>query len=76
MKTISRVSALGLDIAKNSFALHGFDDAGHSVIAKELKQSWIPAFARMTDFVRMFVQNHKPQAASSVSSGIIPSAAM
>jgi len=44
MKTITRVSALGLDIAKNSFAVHGFDDEGHSVIAKELKRGQVLGF--------------------------------
>jgi transposase len=44
MKTITRVSTLGLDIAKNSFAVHGFDDDGHSVIAKELKRGQVLGF--------------------------------
>jgi hypothetical protein len=36
--TNSKIATVGLDFAKNSFALHGFDDAGKTVLTKDLKR--------------------------------------
>jgi transposase len=44
MKTITTVATIGLDIAKNSFSVHGFDDAGHTVLTKDLKRGQVLAF--------------------------------
>lgn len=38
LSTQSGISIIGLDIAKNSFALHGLDDEGRTVLKKELKR--------------------------------------
>ena len=38
------IHTIGLDIAKNSFALHGFDEQGHTVLAKELKRGQMLGF--------------------------------
>lgn len=38
------IATVGLDIAKNSFSVHGFDAAGHTVLAKELKRGQVLAF--------------------------------
>ena len=38
------IHTIGLDIAKNSFALHGFDAGGHTVLVKELKRGQVLAF--------------------------------
>ena len=35
---MTQVSTIGLDIAKNSFAVHGFDAEGKTVLKKELKK--------------------------------------
>lgn len=44
-KTVmSKIATVGLDLAKNSFSLHGFDDAGHTVLAKDLKRSQVLSF--------------------------------
>jgi hypothetical protein len=33
------IHTVGLDIAKNSFSPHGFDEAGNTVLTKELKSA-------------------------------------
>jgi transposase len=33
------ITTIGLDIAKNSFAVHGFDAGGVTVLTKELKRA-------------------------------------
>jgi transposase len=38
------IHTIGLDIAKNSFSLHGFDHEGHTVLAKVLKRGQVLAF--------------------------------
>lgn len=44
-KTVmSKIATVGLDLAKNSFSLHGFDDAGHTVLAKDLKRGQVLSF--------------------------------
>ena len=47
MKTITTVATIGLDIAKNSFSVHGFDDAGITV--PELRCQWIQLPHRGTE---------------------------
>ena len=44
IETITTIKTIGLDIAKTSFAVHGFDDEGHSVVAKALKRGQVLAF--------------------------------
>lgn len=41
---MSKITTIGLDIAKNSFAAHGFDECGKTVLKKELKRGQILAF--------------------------------
>ena len=44
---MSEITTIGLDIAKNSFAVHGFDAEGKTVLKKELKRSQVvPFFAK------------------------------
>jgi transposase len=44
---MTKLTTIGLDIAKNSFAVHGFDAEGKTVLKKELKRSQVvPFFAR------------------------------
>jgi transposase len=38
------IHTIGLDIAKNSFSLHGFDCEGHTVLTKDLKRGQVLAF--------------------------------
>jgi transposase len=38
------IATIGLDIAKNSFAVHGFDAGGVTVLTKELKRAQVLAF--------------------------------
>jgi transposase len=38
------ISTIRLDIAKNSFAVHGFDADGVTVLTKELKRAQVLAF--------------------------------
>jgi transposase len=44
MNTITTIRTIGLDIAKNSFSIHGYDEAGVSVLAKDLKRGQVLAF--------------------------------
>ena len=44
MDKIITIATVGLDIAKNSFSVHGFDDAGHTVLTKDLKRGQVLAF--------------------------------
>ena len=45
---MTRISTIGLDIAKNSFAVHGFDAEGKTVLKKELKRAQVlPFFAKL-----------------------------
>ena len=41
---MNTISTIGLDIAKNSFAVHGFDASGVTVLVKELKRGQVLAF--------------------------------
>ena len=44
---MTQITTIGLDIAKNSFAVHGFDAEGKTVLKKELKRAQVaPFFAR------------------------------
>jgi transposase len=46
--TMSKISTIGLDIAKNSFSVHGFNAEGMTVLTKELKRAQIASlFARL-----------------------------
>lgn len=38
------ITTIGLDIAKNSFSVHGFDGSGVTVLTKELKRAQIAGF--------------------------------
>jgi transposase len=38
------ITTVGLDIAKNSFAVHGLDAGGVTVLTKELKRGQVLAF--------------------------------
>jgi transposase len=43
------ITTIGLDIAKNSFAMHGFDAGGVTVLVKELKRAQVlPFFAKLS----------------------------
>jgi transposase len=42
--TNSKIATVGLDLAKNSFSLHGFDEAGNTVLTKDLKRSQVLSF--------------------------------
>jgi transposase len=45
---MTQISTIGLDIAKYSFAVHGFDAEGKTVLKKELKRAQIaPFFAKL-----------------------------
>ena len=38
-KTVmSKIATVGLDLAKNSFSLHAFDESGNTVLTKDLKR--------------------------------------
>jgi transposase len=41
---MTHVTTFGLDIAKSSFALHGTDAAGRTVVKKALKRAQVPGF--------------------------------
>lgn len=41
---MTKITTIGLDIAKNSFAAHGFDECGNTVLRKELKRGQVLAF--------------------------------
>ena len=43
---MTQISTIGLDIAKRSFAVHGFDAEGRTVLKRELKRAQVlPFFA-------------------------------
>jgi transposase len=42
--TNSKIASVGLDLAKNSFSLHAFDEAGNTVLAKDLKRGQVLSF--------------------------------
>ena len=45
---MTQISTIGLDIAKNSFAVHGFDAEGKTVLKKELKRAQVlPFFGKL-----------------------------
>ena len=45
---MEKISSIGLDIAKNSFAVHGFDAGGKTVLKKQLKRAQVlPFFAKL-----------------------------
>ena len=41
---MNMISTIGLDIAKNSFSVHGFDAKGVTVLTKELKRAQVASF--------------------------------
>jgi len=41
---MNKISTIGLDIAKNSFSVHGFDAEGVTVLTKELKRAQVASF--------------------------------
>ena len=41
---MTQITTIGLDIAKNSFAVHGFDGEGKTVLKKELKRAQVVPF--------------------------------
>jgi transposase len=46
--TQTAIHTIGLDIAKNSFVVHGFDVEGHTVLTKDLKRGQMLAwFAKL-----------------------------
>ena len=46
--TETSVRTIGIDIAKNSFSVHGFDAGGSTVLTKDLKRSQVlPFFAKL-----------------------------
>jgi transposase len=46
--TMTQISTIGLDIAKSSFSLHGFDAEGRTVLKKELRRhQLLPFFAAL-----------------------------
>ena len=47
--TEATIRTIGLDIAKNSFSLHGFDAGGHTVLVKDLKRGQVLAFFAKLD---------------------------
>ena len=42
--TKTAIHTVGLDIAKNSFSVHGFEASGASVLTKDLKRGQVLAF--------------------------------
>jgi transposase len=42
--TETAIHTIGLDIAKNSFSLHGFDEAGNTALARDLKRGQVLSF--------------------------------
>src|SRR5438046_2716686 len=42
--TMTKITTIGLDIAKNSFAVHGFDSEGKTVLKKELRRGQVRGF--------------------------------
>jgi hypothetical protein len=42
------INTIGLDIAKNSFSVHGFDVEGHTVLTKDLKRGLISVTLHFT----------------------------
>jgi hypothetical protein len=45
-----QVSVLGIDLAKNSFQLHGVSTAGHRSIKKTLTRQKMRHCSKLTDF--------------------------
>ena len=41
---MSKIATVGLDLAKTSFSVHGFDEAGNTVLVKELKRGQVLSF--------------------------------
>ena len=41
---MNMISTIGLDIAKNSFSVHGFDAVGVTVLTRELKRAQVVSF--------------------------------
>ena len=42
--TNSKIATVGLDLAKSSFSVHAFDEAGTTVLAKDLKRGQVRSF--------------------------------
>jgi hypothetical protein len=38
--TNSKIATVGLDLAKNSFSVHAFDEAGNTVLTKAIPVMW------------------------------------
>ena len=43
-RTNGKISTIGLDLAKTSFSVHGFDEAGSTVLTKDLKRGQVLSF--------------------------------
>jgi transposase len=41
---MNKIATVGLDLAKNSFSLHAFDQAGNTVLTKDLKRGQVLSF--------------------------------
>ena len=41
---MSKIATVGLDLAKSSFSVHAFDEAGTTVLAKDLKRGQVRSF--------------------------------
>ena len=50
---MTQISTIGLDIAKNSFAVHGFDAESKTVLKKELKRGQVASFFAKLDPCRI-----------------------
>ena len=50
---MNMISTIGLDIAKNSFSVHGFDAGGVTVLAKDLKRAQVLNFFSRLEPVRV-----------------------
>jgi transposase len=42
--TAMKITAIGLDLAKNVFQVHGIDERGHTVLEKKLKRAQVAGF--------------------------------
>jgi transposase len=49
----SKIVSVGLDLAKNSFSLHGFDEAGNTVVTKDLRRGQVLSFFEKLETCRV-----------------------
>ena len=47
---MTKIIIIGLDIAKHSFAAHGFDECGKTVLRKQLKRGQVLEISVTGDF--------------------------